>query len=271
MSTQSQIDSANAEFWNTLCGSQAAHALGMTGNDRASLARFDEWFFSFYPYLSKYIDYGSLAGKKVLEIGLGYGSVGQKLAESGAIYTGLDIARGPVEGMLHRLRQSNLPGDAKVGSILDAPFADASFDYLVSIGCFHHTGNIERAVSEAARVLKPGGRAVLMVYNALSYDRWLKFPLETATYSIKSIIGHTRPMALDKDGRARFDVDLSGKEAPETVLLSRSVLRRILKRNFRTVVIRSENCHDHVRFRRDKYMPIIGPIGGTDLYATMRK
>ena len=38
-----------------------------------------------------------MRGKKVLEVGLGYGSVAQRIAENGAVYTGLDIAEGPVE------------------------------------------------------------------------------------------------------------------------------------------------------------------------------
>ena len=45
--SQAEIDARNADFWNELCGSHAAKALGMTGSDRASLAKFDRWFFDF--------------------------------------------------------------------------------------------------------------------------------------------------------------------------------------------------------------------------------
>ena len=44
-------------------------------------------------------------------------------------------------------------------------WSDEVFDGVVSIGCLHHTGNIYKAVSEIYRVLKPGGQALVMLYN----------------------------------------------------------------------------------------------------------
>ena len=61
-----------------------------------------------------------LRDRDVLEVGLGYGTVGQKIAESGARYTGLDIAQGPVDGLNHRLAQSGLPGRAIQGIDLES-------------------------------------------------------------------------------------------------------------------------------------------------------
>jgi 2-polyprenyl-3-methyl-5-hydroxy-6-metoxy-1,4-benzoquinol methylase len=58
----------------------------------------------------------------VLEVGLGYGTVSQRIAESGARYRGLDIAGGPISMVNDRLRQANLPDFAQQGSILAAPF-----------------------------------------------------------------------------------------------------------------------------------------------------
>ena len=116
---QSAVDAANSAFWNELCGSAAARDLGITGNDPASLKKFDEWYFEFYPYLDKFINFHSLRNREVLEVGLGYGTVGQKIAESGARYTGLDIAQGPVDGLNHRLAQRGFPGRAIQGSILN--------------------------------------------------------------------------------------------------------------------------------------------------------
>src|SRR6185295_2793660 len=114
------------------------------------------------------------AGRRVLEVGLGYGTLGQKIVEAGAIYTGLDIAAGPVRMMQHRLSLQDLPGSVQQGSVLACPFPDESFDCVVSIGCFHHTGNARRALDETWRVLRPGGQAHLMVYNQFSLRQWLK-------------------------------------------------------------------------------------------------
>lgn len=54
-----------------------------------------------------------------------------------------------------------------------------SLDYLVSIGCFHHTGDVQRCIDETYRVLKPGGRACIMVYNRFSCWQWVKWPATT--------------------------------------------------------------------------------------------
>jgi 2-polyprenyl-3-methyl-5-hydroxy-6-metoxy-1,4-benzoquinol methylase len=119
---QAEIDQKNSEFWDTLCGTNDAMLLGITDRSAPSLKKFDDWFFSFYPYLSRYIPYSEMRRKQVLEVGLGYGSAGQKIAEAGAHYTGLDIVEGPVEMINYRLHLNGLNGRATVGSILDAPF-----------------------------------------------------------------------------------------------------------------------------------------------------
>jgi 2-polyprenyl-3-methyl-5-hydroxy-6-metoxy-1,4-benzoquinol methylase len=110
--TQDTIDAANATFWNELCGSHAARVIGVTGNDAASLKKYDDWFFSYYSYLYEIIPFDLLSDKDVLEVGLGYGSVAQRLAQSAASFTGLDIAAGPVAALRHRLKQAGLRGRA---------------------------------------------------------------------------------------------------------------------------------------------------------------
>src|SRR5829696_8405598 len=96
IATAADFDRANAEFWDELCGSTFAHALGITDHSLDSLARFDQAYLAFYPYLLRRVGLDEMAGKKVLEVGLGYGSLSQKIAEVAADYTGLDVAAGPV-------------------------------------------------------------------------------------------------------------------------------------------------------------------------------
>src|SRR5262245_59303594 len=100
---QSVIDSRNAEFWNELCGTALARTIGISDASPQSLRRFDDAYFKLYPYLIQYVTQHALNGKQVLEIGLGYGTLGQSLAERGADYHGLDIADGPVRMMRYRL------------------------------------------------------------------------------------------------------------------------------------------------------------------------
>lgn len=273
--TQQDIDTKNALFWDELCGSHAAKSLGVTGNDVASLAKFDKWFFDFYPYLNDFVPFGELAGKKVLEVGLGYGSVSQRLAENSADLTALDIAQGPVEGVNHRLSQNNLAGRATTGSILDAPFPDESFDYVVSIGCYHHTGDLPRALTETARILKPGGGATIMTYNGASYLRWMREPHRTFRYVRAVATGDPDPLPFEAPTeRARYDSNSKEEAAPETVLLSKAHFRRLLLRSFREVKVQTANAVQVYPFQaltRGVLLMTIGCWAGLDLYAQVKK
>src|SRR5437762_12834713 len=113
---QEVIDQANAEFWNELCGTGLAVHLGIKDHSQESLRRFDQYYFDFYPYLEPIIQPARMAGRPVLEIGLGYGTLGQRLADAGADYHGLDIAQKPVEMMNHRLRMLGRSQKARQGS-----------------------------------------------------------------------------------------------------------------------------------------------------------
>ena len=146
-------DAANAVFWNELCGSSFARALGIKDHSIASLQRFDRAYLDLYPYLLQHVPVHTMRGQSVLEIGLGYGTLGQQIAAAGADYTGLDIAAGPVDDDEPPPADAGLPGKAMQGSMLECPLPDGSMDCVVSIGCFHHTGNLQRCIDETWRVL----------------------------------------------------------------------------------------------------------------------
>jgi hypothetical protein len=67
------VDKRNIAYWDELCGTNLAKAIGVTDNTATSLQRFDDWFFEFYPYLCEHVQLDELSGLDVLEIGLGYG------------------------------------------------------------------------------------------------------------------------------------------------------------------------------------------------------
>ncbi len=220
-----ETDRLNADFWDELCGTTLARSLGIADALPASLARFDRAYFSFYPYLARHVPFADVAGRRVLEVGLGYGSVAQRLAQAGARYSGLDIAAGPVAMVRHRLAQIGQAGEVRQGSVLSAPFPDASFDAVVAIGCYHHTGNMAQALRETHRLLVPGGRASIMVYNAFSYRRWLRAPIATLRHRLRK-----SPAALaSARQRGWYDANLAGEPAPVTEFVSIAELRRLAR------------------------------------------
>lgn len=269
------MDDKNEVFWNELCGTQLAQSIGVTDNSSESIRLFDQWFFEFYPYLKPLIEMLNVREQSVLEVGLGYGSVTQLLAEYGAQVTALDVAEEPVNQARHRFRLNKLDGTAIKGSILDAPFPDESFDILVAIGSLHHTGNLRGALAECHRLLRPGGKLLIMVYNAYSYRRWVHNFAETLRYLLAEVAGRREVTSGESSrARGRYDVNSSGESAPHTDWVSKKSLRATLD-NFEDVQIVRNNIDEGFPFkfwRRDALLrtPLPKRVG-LDLYAGGRK
>ncbi len=264
---QAVIDNANENFWNELCGTGLAKHLGIQDHSQESLQKFDNFYFELYPYLLPFIKPERMNGKRILEIGLGYGSLSQKLAEAGVVYQGLDIAPNAAAMANHRLTMQGFAGHATVGSALAMPFLDETFDFVISIGCFHHTGNTQRCLDETFRVLKPGGEAILMVYNKFSFRQWRFWPKQTFRDLFQI---HRTRKRLEDDRRKAYDANLDGTPAPETQLLSISDLRAMLHR-FESVRFQKQNADDlyfkkRLLFERKKLLSSLGRFLGLDIY-----
>lgn len=106
-------------------------------------------------------------GMKILEVGCAGGLLCHRLMERfpGAEITGLDFDTGHIDYAREKTRELNLKCDFVAGDAAQLPFEDHSFDV-----CYSHTVinfcDPGRFVSEQHRVLKPGGRMIIMdVYN----------------------------------------------------------------------------------------------------------
>jgi 2-polyprenyl-3-methyl-5-hydroxy-6-metoxy-1,4-benzoquinol methylase len=110
-------------------------------------------------------DYERFRGKKVLEIGCGMGCMASQWASHGAFITAIDLNPVAIEKTTRRFELFGLKGNIREVDAETLPFADATFDFVYSWGVIHHTPGIEQAAREMFRVLKPGGRLALMLYN----------------------------------------------------------------------------------------------------------
>jgi SAM-dependent methyltransferase len=265
--SQAEIDRRNAAFWNELCGTGLAVQLGITEPSPENLSRFDAAYMGMYPYLDDYLPAAPGSGRRLLEIGLGYGTVSQILASRGFDYHGLDIAAGPVEMVRHRLTELGIEdpeGRVRTGSVLEMRHPDESFDEVVTIGCLHHTGDLPRAVEQVRRVLRPGGRALVMVYNARSFRR-LHMALGSRL---------TGRRTREEEMRASYDANLGGEAAPETVYTSRSEAKDLFS-GFSKVRMRRENFDPLVLPRltvdRSRLLGWPARLAGLDLYISAVK
>ncbi len=112
------------------------------------------------------------AGQRVLEIGCGAGAATGLFAEAGALVTAIDLTEAAVA-----MTRRHTDGLGVTVERMDAEhlsFADGSFDHVFSWGVLHHTADPEHAFAEVARVLRPGGTALVMVYNRASARYWVK-------------------------------------------------------------------------------------------------
>lgn len=264
----------NREFWEELCGTGLALSLGIDSSspEKSDIVLYDDAYLSFYPYLLQYVPVYTFAECDVLEVGLGWGTLGQKIAEQKARYTGVDIAKAPVEMMCYRLSCFGLKGESYQCDFLNNVFSENTFDFVVSIGCFHHTGDVKKCVSETYRILRPGGKAFIMLYNRYSFRQWIRWPIGT----LKSIFSTNSSDISTQSQRAAYDSSSSGEAAPHTDFHSVKECKRLFS-SFRSVSIRKANCDAFTTpwgvslLPRKLLLSTIGPLLGLDLYIHAEK
>lgn len=128
-------------------------------------------------------EYRQHAGKNVLDVGCGNGYVASRYAREGARAHGIDLTEAAVRISRQRFALLGLEGSFATASAEDLPFADETFDCVCSMGVLHHTPDPERAIKELYRVLKPGGRVIVMLYHRDSALYQVRFRLESLATS----------------------------------------------------------------------------------------
>ena len=106
-----------------------------------------------------------LAGQRVLEVGCGVGDFAVHLAKAGAAVTAMDFSPAAIEMARKRGEAHAVKVDFQTADAQALPFADASFDVLLSCECLEHLPDPQKALHEMARVLRPGGKLVLTTEN----------------------------------------------------------------------------------------------------------
>ncbi|MDX2139545.1 MAG: methyltransferase domain-containing protein [Chloroflexota bacterium] len=131
---------------------------------------------STHPDAQGLIDYErDIAGKRVLEVGIGLGSLFGSLARRASLALGVDLTAFGTQMSKRRAQLFDLPHMHPIHADAERlPFEDEAFDTVVSWGVIHHTPDTPRAAREIWRVLKPGGTALVMIYHRNSVFYWYK-------------------------------------------------------------------------------------------------
>lgn len=161
------LDARIREYWDA-----HIHDVAITGHPVGSegfFADLDAYHFEKLHHLLRLVDFESLRGQRVLDVGCGPGVDLARFAAAGARVTGVDASRTAVALARRNVRQRHVPASLAVADGEALPFPPASFDYVFAHGVVQYAADPQQLVDEVRRVLVDGGLAFLQVYNRRSW------------------------------------------------------------------------------------------------------
>ncbi|MDA1108100.1 MAG: class I SAM-dependent methyltransferase [Proteobacteria bacterium] len=133
------------------------------------------WMAGDYGTFSRYLEPGAMKffarltvtpGLRMLDIACGAGQLALPAARAGAEVTGLDIASNLIAQARARAGAEDLPAHFDEGDAEQLPYADGSFNLVVSLIGAMFAPRPERVAAEMVRVCRPGGRIVMGNWTA---------------------------------------------------------------------------------------------------------
>ena len=191
------------------------------------------------PFMQSLIGFDSFPGGRVLEVGCGLGTDLLQFARGGADVVGVDLSSQSLSLADRHFRVYDLPGNFLRSDAENMPFPDSAFDVVYSFGVLHHVPDTQRAIDECYRVLKPGGRLILMLYNSRSWHLLVEPYLLVV---MRLVLGKTVPPGFTSPSEVvrRYD----GATNPLGKAYSKTEVRQML-RSFERVRLRVRSA----RFR----------------------
>jgi glycosyltransferase involved in cell wall biosynthesis/ubiquinone/menaquinone biosynthesis C-methylase UbiE len=217
------------------------------------------------PWMPRVMEFADHRGEQVLEIGGGMGTDLSQFASNGAIITDVDLSGGHLQIAQENFRVRGLTGRFMHHDAETLPFEDNSFDLVYSNGVLHHTPNTARAVREVFRVLKPGGRAIVMMYaeNSLQYWRNLVW-----YYGMKSgdLANHSMAEIMSRS------VERTGNDArPLVKVYTRPRLRALFGAFTDIEIVQRQISPELVPRAFRLLLPVVEKLAGWNLIIKARK
>jgi SAM-dependent methyltransferase len=260
-------------FWQAHpCGTKFTDA---EEGSRAFFERVEEHRYRVEWHIPAAAGFKDSSGLRVLEIGCGLGTDGAGFARAGAVYTGVDLTEAAVGLARRRFELEGLAGEFRVADGEALEFADGSFDVVYSHGVLHHTPDTAGAVREVHRVLKPGGRAVVMLYHRDSYNYRVNIGVlrRVGAHLLKTGAGlklaHRltgEPVESLREHAARLKEDAGQYLSPDE-FLSRNTdgagnpLTRVYSRREARALFKDfAEVKFAVHFLNKRWLPLLGPL-----------
>ncbi len=235
-----------------------------------------EWFLEaeryryeeYAPWMRETMEFAQHRGEDVLEIGGGMGTDLAQFAAHGARVTDLDLSLGHLRLARENLHARGLPGRFVHHDAETLCFADSSFDVVYSNGVIHHTPNTGNVIREMFRVLRPGGRAIVMVYaeNSLQYWREIVWDIGLKQTQLKEhSVGEIMSRSVERS---------SGEARPLVKVYTRSRIRQMFEaEGFTDIEILQRQMLSPWVPRMLAWMPVewVGAVMGWNLVVKARK
>jgi 2-polyprenyl-3-methyl-5-hydroxy-6-metoxy-1,4-benzoquinol methylase len=214
-------EQARAAWNNRACGALSDEENAAAG----SLAFFQRMAERRYgrddTWVPRVLDFPTMAGKEVLEIGHGMGCDLVHAATAGAVVHGVDLTPNHHEIAKKHFAANGLRADLRLCDASDLPFTSNSMDVIYSLGVLHHTDDTIRCISEAYRVLKPGGTLIISLYHFWSLTH-LRLIMRGAANGKLRRLGYRRLLSTVESGADGVNI------APLVKLYDRRTVRAIL-------------------------------------------
>lgn len=153
--------------------------------------------------------------KAILDLGCAGGFMAEAMAARGAIVTGIDPASAAVEAARRHDHASRLPITYDVGVGEALPYAAESFDAVVCVDVLEHVADLDKVLSEIARVLRPGG---LFLFDTINRNPVAQFATITIAENILGLLprGTHDPRLFIKPHELRKSLEKAGLVAGPT-------------------------------------------------------
>lgn len=135
-------------------GPQAPEVIERSGEE------YEQYFFEYFKSHSK----GDNSQAVLLDAGCGTGKIAKKLADKGFQVYGVDFS----PDIISLAKQYAPHVNFQTSFLYKLPFSSHMFDTIVCLGLFQTVGNMNQALQEISRVLKPGGILIVRAPNSLS-------------------------------------------------------------------------------------------------------
>lgn len=130
--------------------------------------------YGLYPFIGEFADFGAWAGRRILEVGCGQGADLSQFALAGAEAHGCDLTKKHCDISEAFVRTSGGRAAIVQADARALPYPSNTFDLVYSFGVLLLLDDLDAAVAEIHRVLKPGGTVLTMFYNRQSLHYYLK-------------------------------------------------------------------------------------------------